>query len=201
MTTRTLRIALLAAEGGRKAVAVAEALRARGIEVLLLSDRIDEWAFGHVFEYAGKRLRNVARGELDLGKPGDAPPATPVDESAAKSLAERIKALLGERVADVRGSRRLTASPACLALAEGQLAPHLERLLRQAGHDVPKSVPTLEINPAHPLLARLAAETDDARAAELALVLLEQAQIAEGGQLEDPAAFVRRVNALIAPAA
>jgi molecular chaperone HtpG len=178
-----------------------EALRARGIEVLLLSDRIDEWMAAHVHEYAGKRLRNVAKGEIDFSKLGEAPPQPTVDTAAATPLLERLKRLLGDRVADVRVSQRLTESPACLVLGEGQMALHLSRLLKQAGHEVPEIRATLEVNPAHPLLARLGAESDEARARDLAMVVFDEAVLAEGGQLEDPAAFLRRVNALIAPAA
>lgn len=175
-----------------------EALKARGVEVLLLSDRIDEWMTAHVHEYAGKRLRNVAKGEIDFGKLGEAPDLPVIDEAAAKPVVERLKALLGDRVADVRVSRRLTDSPACLVLGEGQMALHLARLLKQAGHELPETKATLEINPGHPLLARFAAEADDARAADIARVVHDQAVLAEGGQLEDPAAFLKRVNALIA---
>jgi molecular chaperone HtpG len=178
-----------------------EALRARGIEVLLLSDRIDEWMTSHVHEYAGKRLRNVAKGEIDFGKLGEAPGQPTADPEAARPLVERLKSLLDGQVADVRVSRRLTDSPACLVLGEGQIALHLARLLKQAGHEVPETRATLEVNPAHPLLARLAGESDEARARDLARVVFDQAVLAEGGQLEDPAGFLRRVNALIAPAA
>jgi molecular chaperone HtpG len=175
-----------------------EALRARGIEVLLLSDRIDEWMTSHVHEYAGKRLRNVAKGEIDFGKLGEAAGSPSVDAEAAAPLVERLKSLLGEQVADVRVSRRLTDSAACLVLGEGQMALHLARLLKQAGHDVPESRATLEVNPSHPLLARFATEADELKARDLAWVVHDQAVLAEGGQLEDPAGFLRRVNALIA---
>ena len=177
-----------------------EALRARGIEVLLLSDRIDEWMSSHVHEFAGKRLRNVAKGEIDFGKLGEAPGAPSVDVEAAAPLLARLKSLLGEQVADVRVSQRLTDSAACLVLGEGQMALHLARLLKQAGHDVPDTRATLEVNPSHPLLARLGAESDEEKARDLARVVHDQAVLAEGGQLEDPAGFLRRVNALIAPA-
>ena len=178
-----------------------ETLRARGIEVLLLSDRIDEWMSSHVHEFAGKRLRNVAKGEIDFGKLGEAPGAPSVDMEAAAPLLARLKSLLGEQVADVRVSQRLTDSAACLVLGEGQMAVHLARLLKQAGHDVPDTRATLEVNPSHPLLARLGAESDEEKARDLARVVHDQAVLAEGGQLEDPAGFLRRVNALIAPAA
>jgi molecular chaperone HtpG len=172
-----------------------EAFRAKDIEVLLMFDRIDEWMLGHLHEYAGKSLKNVAKGELPL----DAADKAKQEEAAkaAAPLVERIKALLGERVGDVRVSARLTDSPSCLALADYDMAPHLARLLREAGQDIPDSKPTLEINPAHALLQRIEAETDGARAADLAAVLLEQAEIAAGAPLPDPAAFVQRINRLL----
>jgi molecular chaperone HtpG len=173
-----------------------EAFRAKDVEVLLMFDRIDEWMLGHLHEYAGKPLKNVAKGELPL----DAADKAKQEEAAqaAAPLVERIKALLGERVDAVRVSARLTDSPSCLALADYDMAPHLARLLREAGQDVPDSKPTLEINPRHALLQRIEAETDEARAADLAAVLLEQAEIAAGAPLPDPAAFVQRINRLLA---
>ena len=116
----------------------------------------------------------------------------------AEGVVARLKELLGERVKDVRVSRRLTDSPACLVLDEYDMALHLQRVLREAGHEVPTAKPVLEINPAHALVKRLEAEGDAARAGDIAQLLLEQAQLLEGAQLEDPAAFVRRVNALLA---
>ena len=173
-----------------------EAFRARGIEVLLMSDRIDEWMLGHLREYAGKPLRHVAKGELPLDEAEKARQAEAAQ--AAAPLLERIKGLLGERVEDVRVSARLTDSPACLALAEYEMAPHLARLLREAGQDVPGTRPVLEVNPRHALLQRLLGEHDDARAADLAHLLLEQAELAAGAPLPDPAAFVQRMNRLLA---
>ena len=172
-----------------------EAFRAKDIEVLLMFDRIDEWMLGHLHEYAGKSLKNVAKGELPL----DAADKAKQDEAAqaAAPLVERIKTLLGERVAEVRVSARLTDSPSCLALADYDMAPHLARLLREAGQDIPDSKPTLEINPAHALLQRIAGENDDTRAGDLATLLLEQAEIAAGAPLPDPAAFIQRVNRLL----
>jgi len=180
-----------------------EALTGRGVEVLLLHDRIDEWMVGYLHEYAGKKLRNVAKGDLDLGKLGNSADEAKrkQDAEAAEPIAKRLKDLLGERVKDVRASSRLTDSAACLVLDEHDMALHMQRLMKQAGHDVPGGKPVLEINPAHPLVQRLQSETDDARATDLGLVLFEQAQLSEGGQLEDPAAYVRRVNALLVGAA
>ena len=172
-----------------------EAFKARGIEVLLMFDRIDEWMLGHLTEYAGKPLKNVAKGELPL----DEAQKKQQDEAAeaAAPLLEKLKKLLGERVADVRVSARLTDSPSCLALSEWEMAPHLARLMREAGQDVPDSKPTLEINPQHALLARIEGEADEAVATDLATLLLEQAEIAAGAPLPDPAAFVQRMNRLL----
>ncbi|WP_417471820.1 molecular chaperone HtpG [Luteimonas mephitis] len=173
-----------------------EAFRAKDIEVLLMSDRIDEWMLGHLHEYAGKPLRHVAKGELPLDEAGKQK-----QEEAAKAAApllEKLKRLLGDRVEDVRVSARLTDSPACLAMSEWEMAPHLAHLLREAGQDVPESKPTLEVNPAHPLLQRVDGEADDARATDLATLLLEQAQLSAGAPLPDPAAFVQRMNRLLA---
>ncbi len=173
-----------------------ETLRQRGVEVLLMSDRVDEWISGHLSEYGDKPFRNVAKGELGT-LPGEAP-RTETDSAAAEGVIARLKDLLGERVKDVRASQRLTDSPACLVLDEHDMALHMQRMLKAAGHDVPTGKPTLEVNPDHALLKRLEAETDGERAGDIALVLLEQAQLAEGGQLDDPASFVRRVNTLLA---
>ncbi len=169
-----------------------EAFKAKGIEVLLMSDRIDEWMLGSLQEYTGKKLRNVAKGELPL----DEADKKKQEEASkqAEPLLKKLKALLGERVAEVKVSARLTDSPSCLALSDYEMAPHLARLLREAGQALPESKPTLEVNPRHALLQRLEAETDEAKAKDLAVLLLEQAEIAAGAQLADPAAFVQRLN-------
>jgi molecular chaperone HtpG len=172
-----------------------EAFKAKGIEVLLMSDRIDEWMLGSLHEYAGKKLRNVAKGELPLDEAGKKQQEEA--NKVAEPLLKKLKDLLGDRVGDVRVSARLTDSPSCLALSDYEMAPHLARLLREAGHDMPESKPTLEINPQHPLLKRLESEGDSAKAADLANLLLDQAEIAAGAQLPDPAAFVQRLNRLI----
>ncbi|QNK02344.1 molecular chaperone HtpG [Dyella telluris] len=172
-----------------------EAFKAKGIEVLLMTDRVDEWMLNSLTEYNGKKLRNVAKGELPL----DEADKKQQEEAskAAEPLVHKLKELLGERVGDVRVSARLTDSPSCLALSDYEMAPHLARLLREAGHDVPQAKPTLEVNPQHPLLKRLEGESDTAKAADLANLLLDQAEIAAGAQLPDPAAFVQRLNRLI----
>jgi molecular chaperone HtpG len=173
-----------------------EAFRAKDIEVLLMSDRIDEWMLGHLREYSGKPLRHIAKGELPLD---EAEKQRQEEASqAAAPLLERIKTLLGDEVEAVRVSARLTDSPSCLALSEWEMAPHLARLLREAGQEVPEQKPTLEINPQHPLVRRLLGENDDARAGDLAHLLLEQAQLAAGAPLADPGAFLQRMNRLLA---
>ena len=172
-----------------------EAFRAKDIEVLLMFDRIDEWMLGSLHEYAGKSMKNVAKGELPLDEADKAKQAEAA--TAAAPLVEKIKGLLGDRVGDVRVSARLTDSPSCLALADYEMAPHLARLLREAGQAVPESKPTLEINPQHALLQRIDGETDDAKATDLATLLLEQAEIAAGAPLQDPAAFVQRMNRVL----
>lgn len=177
-----------------------EALVARGVEVLLLSDRIDEWMASCLTTYAGKPLQHVGKGEIDLDKLGPASDATEREaaEKAGAPLLDRIRGLLGDRVSGVRASRRLTDSPSCVVLDRHDMAMHMQRLLKQAGHAVDAGKPALEVNLGHALLRRLDAESDQARAGDLALVLLEQALLADGGQLEDPAAYVRRVNGLLA---
>ncbi len=177
-----------------------EALKARGVEVLLLHERIDEWMIGYLTEYEGRKLRNIAKGELGAAELGESAEEKAKQEETAKAaegLVEKLKAALGERVADVRVSQRLTDSPSCLVLSEYDMALHMQRLLKAAGHEVPAGKPTLEINPAHPLLQRFDAQSDDARREDFAVLLFEQAQLAEGAQLDDPAAFVRRMNALL----
>ncbi|NCT67379.1 MAG: molecular chaperone HtpG [Rhodanobacteraceae bacterium] len=172
-----------------------EALRAKGIEVLLLSDRIDEWMIGYLGEYAGKKLRNAAKGDLDLGQADEE--ARKKVEAAAQPLLKKLADLLGARVGEVRVSHRLVDSPSCLVLGEHDMALHMQRLLREAGHDMPGGEPILEINPAHPLVRQLEAESDETRAADLGQLLFEEAQLAAGDQLDDPAAFIARVNRLL----
>jgi molecular chaperone HtpG len=173
-----------------------EALRAKGVEVLLLSDRIDEWMIGYLGEYAGKKLRNAAKGEPEAAEGEEAERRKQADEAAAPLVA-RLAEVLGDRVAKVQASHRLTESPSCIVLGEHDMALHMQRLLREAGHEVPDSAPTLEINPAHPLVQAFSAEPDAARAGDIALLLLEEARLAAGDQLEDPAAFIARVNRVV----
>ncbi len=175
-----------------------EAFRAKGVEVLLAFDRIDEWALSYLHEFDGKPVVSVAKGDIDLSQIPDAE-----GQSAAsggelpEGLADRIKSALGERIKNVRGSTRLTESAAVLVVDAHELALHTQRLLRQAGQGVGGGQPTLELNPGHALTAKMAAEADEARFADLATLVYEQAVLAEGGQLEDPSGFVRRINRLL----
>jgi molecular chaperone HtpG len=176
-----------------------EIFRKKGIEVLLLSDRVDEWLASNLTEFDGKPLKSVAKGGLDLGDLEDEAEKTAQKEAeeAMKPLVERIKSTLGERVKDVRVTHRLTDSPACLVTGEGDMSANLERLLKAAGQAAPTVKFTLEINPSHALVTRLNAESDENRFKDWANLLFEQALLAEGGQLDDPASFVRRLNGLL----
>ncbi|MEQ1661406.1 MAG: molecular chaperone HtpG [Thiobacillus sp.] len=177
-----------------------EIFRKKGIEVLLLSDRVDEWLMSNLTEFDGKPIKSVAKGGLDLGALEDEAEKTAQKEAeeTMKPLVERIKSSLGERVKDVRVTHRLTDSPACLVTGEGDMSANLERLLKAAGQGAPTVKPTLEINPSHALVTRLNSESDEARFVDWANLLFEQALLAEGGQLDDPASFVRRLNGLLA---
>ena len=176
-----------------------EIFRKKGLEVLLLSDRVDEWLMSHLNEFEGKSFQSVAKGALDLDKIAseEEKQEQKQAEDQYKDLLGRVKDVLGDKVKEVRISSRLTDSPACLVVEEYALSAHLERLLRDAGQSVPMSKPYLELNPAHPLIGRLQGETDATRFGDWTHLLFEQAMLAEGGQLEDPAGFVKRLNALL----
>ena len=174
-----------------------EVFRKKGVEVLLLTDRVDEWLLSFLTEFDGHELASVARGGLDLDALQDE-----AEKSAAQQVAEEfrpvlesIRSALGDAVKDVRATDRLTDSAACLVSDEGEISGHLERLLKQAGQKAPPRKPILEVNPQHPLLAR--ARVDAERIGDWARLLLDQAVLAEGGQLDDPAAFVRLMNAML----
>ena len=174
-----------------------EVFRKKGIEVLLLVDRVDEWMLSHLYEFDGKPLQSVAKGGVDLGKLQDEEEKKQAEQTAEafKPVLERLKISLADRAKDVRTTTRLVDSPACIVVDEHDMSSHLARLLKQAGQDAPKGKPILEVNPAHALLKRLeASEQFD----DLAQILFDQALLAEGGQLEDPAAYVQRVNKLLA---
>jgi molecular chaperone HtpG len=171
----------------------------KDIEVLLLVDRVDEWLVSHFTEYKGKQLQSVAKGELDLGELEDKDDKEKVEKAAEehKHLIERIKGALGEAVKDVRVSSRLTESPACLVVDHYDMSQNLARVLKQLGQDAPMPTPIIEVNLEHPLLERMDGEADEDKFGELAKLVFDQALLAEGGQLEDPAAFVHRLNRLM----
>ncbi len=177
-----------------------EIFRRKGIEVLLLTDRIDEWLVTHLSEFEGHALQSVAKGDLDLkgvGRDEDGPAMPEVEEPEWKAFTDRMARALGDKVKEVRVSRRLTESPVCLVAGEHDLGIHLERLLKAAGQNTPASRPVLEINPGHALITRLRAESSDERFADWTQVLFDQAILAEGGTLENGADFVHRLNGLL----
>jgi len=176
-----------------------EVFRKKGVEVLLLSDRVDEWWVNYLTEFEGKALASVAKGALDLGQLEDEADkqAQEQAEQAAKPVLEKLKAALGDKVAEVRATARLTDSPACLVVGEHDMSAHLERMLKSVGQQVQASKPTLEINPEHILIQRLVNEQNEERVQDLALTLFDQALLAEGGKLDDPAGFVKRINKLM----
>ena len=176
-----------------------EIFRKKGIEVLLLTDRVDEWLASSLTTFDGKPLKSVAQGELNLGDLEDEAEKTAQEETgkAFEDIVERVKKALGEAVSNVRITHRLTTSPACLVTNENDMSANLERILKSAGQKVPSNKPILELNPEHPLVLKLKAESDEALFVELTQVLFDQALLAEGGQLDDPASFVKRINELL----
>ena len=176
-----------------------EIFRKKGIDVLLLTDRVDEWMLSFLSEFEKHPLVSVAKGDLDLGELADAAEKETRDKVAGefKDLVERVKAALGDAVTDVRITLRLTDSPACVVVERDAMSQHLQRLLKSAGQKAPEAKPILELNPHHPLVERLKAESGDSLK-EWSMLLLDQATLAEGGQLEDPAAFVKRMNRMLA---
>ncbi|MBH9579062.1 molecular chaperone HtpG [Inhella proteolytica] len=173
-----------------------EIFRKKGIEVLLMTDRVDEWMLSHLHEFEGKPLQSVAKGAVDLGKLQDEAEKKAAEEAAEafKPVLEKLKDALKDRAKDVRVTTRLVDSPACIVVEEGDMSAHLARLLKQAGQAAPEAKPTLEVNAEHALVKALDGHP---KFDELAQVLFDQALLAEGGQLEDPAAYVKRVNALL----
>ncbi len=175
-----------------------EVFRKKGIEVLLLSDRIDDWLMGHLSEFDGKALKDIAKGELDLGESTEEEKA---ELEAAKTdnegLFDRLKSALDGRVSEVRPTLRLTDSPACLVVGEHELGAQMRRILEAAGQELPDSDPILEVNTSHGLVKRMDGEQDEDRFTDLALILLDQATLAQGSQLEDPASYVARMNKLM----
>lgn len=177
-----------------------EVFKKKGIEVLILTDRIDEWLMSHLSEFEDKKFQDVAKGSLDLGDLED-PEEKEANEAVEKEfgdLLERIKAVLGDdQVESVRVTHRLTDSPACLVVNEDEMGMQMRRILESAGQDVPGNKRIFELNPAHPLVLKLNDEKDEARFADLTLVLFDQAMLAEGSHLEEPTSYVRRLNKLL----
>ncbi|MEO6699859.1 MAG: molecular chaperone HtpG [Paraperlucidibaca sp.] len=177
-----------------------ELFRKKGVEVLLLTDRIDEWMMSYLTEFDGKKFQHIGKGEIDLsaiaGESAE-PQVTEEESKQAEALVERLQKALDQRVKSVRTTTRLSESPTCLVLDSFDPGFQMRQLMEAAGQKMPEVKPILEINPSHQLISRLAEETDDARFSDLAYVLLDQAALAEGAQLDDPAAYVRRVQRLL----
>ena len=176
-----------------------EVFRKKGIEVLLLSDRIDEWLVSHMTEFDGKALQSVARGDLDLGAIGGEDEQKASEEASKEfgDVIERVKKTLGEKISDVRMSQRLTDSPSCLVLNENDMSVQMQQILEAAGQYAPRAQPVLELNSGHKLVSKLKDIEDDQSFDDWVSLLFEQAQLAAGNQLEDPAGFVMRVNRLL----
>jgi molecular chaperone HtpG len=176
-----------------------EIFRRKGLEVLLLHDRVDDWLVSYLTDFEGKHLQSVAKGDLDLGTLADEADKKHTEEAskAFQPVIDKIKQTLGDKISDVKISARLTDSPACLVSETYGLSRTMERIMKSAGQDVPASKPIFEINPDHPLVTRLKEEADESRFADLTHILYDQAVLSEGGQLDDTAAFVRRLNGLL----
>jgi molecular chaperone HtpG len=174
-----------------------EIFKKKGIEVLLLSDRVDEWLTSNLTEFEAKKLQSVAKGELDLDK--DEASEKKLEEKAKSSekLVKRMKKTLGDRVEDVRVTNRLTDSPACIVIHEHDMAMHMQRILKEAGHAMPGSKPILEINPDHPIVKKLGGEKSKKKFDDWSDILFDQAILAEGGQLDDPSGFVTKLNKML----
>jgi len=176
-----------------------EVFTKKGIEVLLLADRVDEWLTNSLTDFDGKSFQSVAKGDLDLGELADEEEKKAQEETDKNfaDLVERVKTNLGDKVKDVRITHRLTDSPACLVVDDTDMSANLERMLKAAGQEVGGTKPIFEINPEHPIVVRLNDESDDARFGDWSSILFDQALLAEGGQLEDPASYVKRLNTLL----
>jgi molecular chaperone HtpG len=174
-----------------------EIFRKKGIEVLLLSDRVDEWLTSHLMEYEGKKLQSVAKGDLDLDDDETSEKELEKKAKSAEKLLKRMKTALKEKASDVRVTNRLTDSPACIVLNEQDMAMHMQRILKEAGHELPGTMPILEINPDHPIVKKLDTEKSKKKFADWSSILFDQALLAEGGQLDDPAGFVAKLNKML----
>ena len=173
-----------------------EIFQKQGLEVLLLHNRVDEWVVSHLAEFNEKQLESVAQGSLNLGTLADESDPTPITESELASLTERMQKALGTQTTLVRATSRLTDSPACL-VSDHAMSRNLERILKEAGQATPSFQPVMEINPRHPIVEQLSEETDEERFSKWSQLLFDQALLAEGGQLDDPAGFVKRLNELL----
>jgi len=176
-----------------------EYFRKKGVEVLLLTDRVDEWMVGHLNDFDGKAFQDVTKGELDLDELADESEKEQQKqlEEAHKAMVERLQSALEGEVKEVRVSSRLSDSPACLVVGQYDMGGHMRRMMEAAGQKVPEPEMALEINPTHPLIERLDKEADEERFKELALLIHAQAQLAEGSQLKQPAQYVSRLNKLL----
>ncbi|MEJ1411095.1 MAG: molecular chaperone HtpG [Candidatus Sedimenticola sp. (ex Thyasira tokunagai)] len=176
-----------------------EVFTKKDVEVLLLTDRVDEWLVSHLTDYKEKHMQSVAKGQLDLGELEDKEDKEAQEKVAEehKGLVDRVSAALDGQVKEVKISHRLTESPACLVVGDYDMSANLQRVLKQMGQDAPDSQPILELNPTHPLVEKMDQEQDEDLFTDLAKILLDQAKLAEGGQLEDPASFVHRLNKLM----
>jgi molecular chaperone HtpG len=176
-----------------------ELFKKKGIEVILMHDRVDEWMMSYLSEFDGKSFVNIAKGELDLGELEDKEEKKKAEKAAKdyESLLKKMTESLGDKVKEVRISTRLTDSPSCLVVEQQDMAVSMQKILKQAGHEVPNIEPILEINIEHPLVKRLSEENDEAKFSDWSHLLFDQAMLSEGGQLEDPVAFVTRINQLL----
>jgi len=176
-----------------------EVFRKKGVEVLLLSDRVDDWLMSHLREYDGKTFQDITKGELDLGEVESEEEKKALEASAEahKPLVDRLKAVLNEQVKDIRITHRLTESPACLVVGEYDMGAQMRRIMEAAGQKMPEVKPVLELNPEHPMVIKLNEESNDQRFADLATIIFDQALLSEGGQLPDPAAYVKKLNRLL----
>lgn len=176
-----------------------EIFKKKGIEVVLMYDRIDEWMMGYLFDYKEKHFVNIAKGDLDLGdiESEEDKKQQEAVEKTSEELVKRLKEVLEARVSEVKVSHRLTDSPACLVAGAYDMGAQMRQIMEAAGQALPDSKPTLEINPGHPLVERLGGEIQEDRFSDLAMVIMDQAALSEGRSLEDPAAYVQRINALL----
>jgi molecular chaperone HtpG len=176
-----------------------EVFRRKGIEVILMYDRVDEWLVEHLREFEGKKLQSVAKGDLDLGAIEDEADkkAQEKAEDDFKDVVARVKECLGEKAKDVRITHRLTDSPSCLVLDQNDMGLQMQMMMKAAGQNMPVTKPILELNPEHALVKQLQALTDDDKLDDWSHILFDQAMLAEGGQLEDPSAFVKRMNQMM----